>query len=85
MIYKCLNCFFFLPSITDRSEQINQYLKNVSTTPFDVEKTWCGGDFNPNKLDIKGIDSDMMRKGVIEALKHIASVSNSNLIRNADG
>ena len=26
-----------------------------------------------------------MKKAVVKALKHIASVSNSNLVRNADG
>ena len=30
--------FFFLPSITDRSEEIKEYLKNVSITPLDVTK-----------------------------------------------
>ena len=29
--------FFFCPSVTDRSEEINQCLKNVSITPVDVE------------------------------------------------
>ena len=58
--------------------------------PLDVEKqlgNWCGvgQNFAPNKLDLKSVDSDKMRKGIINALKHIVSVSNSNLLRNADG
>ena len=28
------NIYFFLPSITDRSEDINQYLKNVKFLPL---------------------------------------------------
>ena len=30
--------FFFLPSITDRKESLNRYLKNVNITPIDVDK-----------------------------------------------
>ena len=30
------NLFFFLPSITDRSEELNQYLDNNSSAPIDV-------------------------------------------------
>ena len=29
------NLFFFLPSITDRSEDVNQYLNNINITPID--------------------------------------------------
>ena len=29
--------FFYYPSVTDSSKEINQYLKNVSITPIDVE------------------------------------------------
>ena len=79
--------FFFLPFITDRKENHNQYLKNVNRTPLDVEKkqldTYCGiGEtFDPSKLKLK---SAKMRSAVTEALKEIASVSNSNLKKNAD-
>ena len=55
--------FLFLPSITDRGESINQYLKNVSISPLDVEKkkqldNWCGVgvDFDPSKLEIKSTE-----------------------------
>ena len=82
--YKCPNCFF-LPSITGRKENLNQYLKNVNVTPIDVEKkqldTFCGETFVPSKLDLK---SPKMRSAVISALKKIAFISNSNLKRNAD-
>ena len=29
---------FFLPSVTDRPEEINQYLKNVSITPINIKQ-----------------------------------------------
>ena len=32
------NIYFFLPSITDRNEEINQYLNNVSISPIDVSQ-----------------------------------------------
>ena len=77
--------FFFLPSITDRNQSLNQYLKNVNITPVDVEKKrldiLCGETFDPSKLDSK---SPKMRSVVISAIKEIASVSNSNLKMNAD-
>ena len=41
----------------------------------------CGETFNPSKLESKSAN---MRSVVINALKEIASVSNSNLKRNAD-
>ena len=30
------NIFFFLPSITDRSEEIDKYLNNVLISPIDI-------------------------------------------------
>ena len=40
------NIYSFLPAITDKSEEINQYLKNVSITPIDINQnqrgTWSG-------------------------------------------
>ena len=32
------NIYFFLPSGTDRSEEINKYLNNVSISPIDVSQ-----------------------------------------------
>ena len=50
------NIYFFLPSITDRAEDINQYLKNVSITPIDIKQeqlnVWTHNTlFDPSKLD----------------------------------
>ena len=48
--------YFFLPSVTDRSEEINQYLKNVNISPIDINygqlNAWSAeSNFNPAKLD----------------------------------
>ena len=37
------NNYFFLPVITDRSEEINQYLNNVSISPIDITQKQLGG------------------------------------------
>ena len=37
------NNYFFLPAITDRSEEINQYLNNVSISPIDITQKQLGG------------------------------------------
>ena len=79
---------FFLPSITNRSEDINQYLKNVSISPIDITQKqfddWAGYEFNPAKLDLFGPDKSNMSGAVIHCLRHINDMSNSNLFRNAD-
>ena len=45
--------------LTDRSEEVNQYLKNVSTTEIDIKQQQlnvraAGGHFNPAKLNLYG-------------------------------
>ena len=74
------NIYFFLPSITDRTEDTNKYLKNVSTSPIDItqkqfdDSTGCS--FNPAKLDLLA--------AVIQCLRHTSDISNSNLVKNVD-
>lgn len=51
-----LQLYFFLPSVTDRSEEINQYLQNFSITPINIKQqqqnAWAqNGVFKPAKLD----------------------------------
>ena len=46
--------FFYLPSITDRSVEINQFLKIFSISPFDISQQqqdiWADNtSFRPNK------------------------------------
>ena len=72
-----------------RSEEINQYLKNVSISPIDVKQkqlnAWTqNGQFDPSKLDFYGEEKKLATEAVINCLKHICFVSNSNLVRNAD-
>ena len=85
-----LSLYFFLPSITDRSETVNQYLNIISISPLDIKQeqlnAWAGNVvFNLQKLDYHDVDLKVMRDTVVKCLEHIAAVSNSNLIRNADG
>ena len=81
--------FFSLPSITDRSEEINKYLNNVSVTPIDISQnqlnTWAETDFNPAELDLFGMNKAIMSNAVIKCLKYMNDISSSNLTRNADG
>ena len=86
---KMSKMYFYLPSITDRSEEVNQYLKNVNISSFDLSQkqlnVWSGGvDFIPSKLEIKDLETPKIRQGVVKVLEHIASVSNTKLVRNAD-
>ena len=88
MSSSCL--YFFLPSITDRSETVNQYLNNVSISPLDIKQeqlnAWTDNvAFKANKLNYHGFDTKAMSNAVVKCLKHIAAVSNSNLMRNSDG
>ena len=82
------NIYFFLPSITNRSEDINQYLKNVSISPIDITQKkfdeWAGCEFNPAKLNLFGPDKSIMSGAAIQCLRHINDISNSNLVRNAN-
>ena len=83
------NIFFFLHSITDRSEEINKYLNNVPVCPVDITQQqlngWAKTSFDPSKLDTYGLEENMMTNAVIKCLKHMNDISSSNIIRNADG
>ena len=54
------NIYFFLSSITDRSEDINQDLNNVSISLMDITQSqlnnWGGTKFDPSKLDLFGLE-----------------------------
>ena len=80
--------YFFFPSVTDRCEDITKYLKNVSISPNDITQEqfndWAGCEFNTAKLDLFGADKTIMSSAVIQCLRHISDISNSNLVRNAD-
>ena len=81
--------FFYLPYITDRSEEINQYSENVSISHFDINQQqldiWAGNTpLRPEKLDFAELKSEKMKAAVVKALERITGVSNSNLVKNAD-
>ena len=48
------NVFFFLPSTTDRIEEINRYVKSVNLSPTDIDASDFGPNFDPSKLDYAG-------------------------------
>ena len=87
--FEMFQLFFYLSSITDRSEEINQYLKTVSISPFDVTQKqldiWAGSTFMSKKLEMSDLETSKIKQAVIKALEHIAGVSNTILVRNADG
>ena len=81
--------FFFLLSITGRSEDINKYLNNVSIFPVDITQSqlngWAGTNFDLSKLDFFDLEKNTMADAVVKCLKHMNKIPNSNLVRNADG
>ena len=82
--------FILLTSVTARSEEINQYLTNVSITPIGIKQNqlnvWTqNGVFNQAKLDLYGEGKKVMTEAVLNCRKHTCNISNSNFVRNADG
>ena len=82
--------FYFLPSITDRKEKINQFKSNVQLYPVTVQynefikHSKDGKQFFPHHLESS--DSklrSLARETVVSYMKHIANYSNNNLKRNA--
>ena len=82
--------FYFLPSISDRKEEINQHLNNVCLSPIDVTQDFIekfsleeNVSFKP---DLLSSSDEKERKPQAEMLyglfNHIAKVSNENLERN---
>ena len=81
--------FYFLPSISDRKEEINQHKNNVSLNPIDITTDFIES-FSAEKVSFKPdlLDSsdEKERKPQTEMLyglfNHISKVSNQNLERN---
>ena len=79
--------FYYLPSISDRKEGINQYKSNVSLVPTDVTLEFINSfssekqyNFNPDLLNSR--DEKVREPHVMvlrDLLRHIATVSNQNL------
>ena len=82
--------FYYLPSISDRKEEINQYNSNVSLVPTDVTLEFINSfssekqyNFHPDLLNSR---DEKVREPHVKVLrelfKHIAIYSNQNLERN---
>ena len=81
--------FYFLPSITDRKEKINQFKNNVQlyplTVPYDEFTEFNKGkEFFPQHLESTDFEKrSVARETVVKYMKHVTNFSNSNLKRNA--
>ena len=81
--------FYFLPSVSDRKEEINQHKNNVSLFPINITLDFIES-FSAEKVsfrpDLLNTSDEKERKPQIEMLyglfNHIAKVSNQNLERN---
>ena len=80
--------YFFLPSIIDRSEEINKYLNNMSIFSVYVTQSQpdaCGETkFEHLKPDLFGMKRRNMGDACVKCFEHINEVSNNNLVRNTD-
>ena len=83
-----LDICFYLPSTTDRKEDINSYKDMVSLIPVtssiaDINAFSPDGySFNPKHLDEAGKNLECARETLYSYFKNVAKVSNSNLIQN---
>ena len=81
--------FYFLPSITDRKEKINQFKNNVQLYPLTVQYDEFnefndGKEFFPQHLESTDFEKrSVARETVVKYMKHITNFSNNNLKRNA--
>ena len=80
--------FYYLPSISDRKEEVNQYKSNVSLVPTDVTIEFINSfsseknyKFRPDLLNSKELREPHV-KVLRELFRHIANFSNQNLERN---
>ena len=83
------NIYYFLPSTTDRVEEINRHMGSINLTPIDIpENTFEVEDnvqFDPSKLDYECKVKEKITKAVVKMLEKIIDISNSNLIKNVNG
>ena len=81
--------FYFLPSTTDTVEEINRHMGSVNLYPIDMPYNSFevneNVNFDPSKLDYENPNKAKMTEAVVKALKKVVDISNSNLVKNADG
>ena len=81
---------YFLPSITDHKETINQWRDNISLTPIDFKIKFIESfsskkaKYDPHKLNSDGVERQDQVEMLYGLFKHMAKVSNQNLSRNVD-
>ena len=80
--------YFFLPSTTDKIEEINGYMNSVNLVTIDIHQNKFevdGGNFDPSKLDFDNPDREKTREAVLRvSIQKTQNLSNSNLQKNAD-
>ena len=82
--------FYFLPSVSDRKESVNQFKNNVSLMPCDVSVELIESfsplkdvSFKPDLLNSVNKEERKPQTEMLYGLfKHIAQISNQNLERN---
>ena len=81
--------FFFLPSVSDRKETINQWKNNPCLTPIDFNIDFIESVSSQNEkfqLNLLKSDDNKLRDPQVEMLyglfKHMAQISNQNLQQN---
>ena len=77
--------YIFFSSTTERSEEINQYLNCVNIYPFDIDEKEFRADFNPSCLDFPGEKKAQMTESVVNLMKKISTISNTNLLKKSGG
>ena len=79
---------FFLPSITDRVEDINRHMCSFNLLPIDISKDTFevdGVPFDPFKLDYDNPDKEKMSQTIVKMLKKVVHLFNANLVTSING
>ena len=81
--------YLFLPSITDRIEKINRHTGSLNLATTDISEDTFGAEggteFDPYKPDYENTEKDAIKDSILKVLKKMVDLSNSNLLKNADG
>ena len=81
--------FFYLPSTTNRSHDINHFKENISLDPIDCpyeDFRWyseTGEDFIPKDFELRDLEKQTKAAEIVrKVFKGATEVSNSNIIGN---
>ena len=67
--------YFFIPSVTDRCEEMNQCTKNVSLTPIDIKEQFNSW-FNPSHLNMNVTEKSTVTETMVKCMEYNVKVSN---------